>query len=474
MSSLKPAAILDGLKALPDEDMAPSVVSKGQIRVIAFLLGTSAALVGVNSSFLSADIPGPSIILLVIALIAVLLTPAGATILKQRLTILDAAFIFYMLVRVLVETYNSVQLDHPPYSQILIGQLQIYLITWPPRLLIKNREDLGVFLRAFAWPAAFVAILALAQLLRVPGVQEWILANVRGDGLEARVAEGRQDIRATSTIGHWTYLGGYLSCVTAMVAVEILSQKNRTRARAMTAGSIVLIGLLLVGQVTTLTFATIALAGAILAVTILRMGVRPLVVLVILISGAVAWAVFGQQVQERIDYQSATSTYNDPSLAWLPSTVAYRLRIWESETFPSIFQRPITGWGTQLYDFTLTWPARPSYLAWLSPESQWLSLWITGGIISLGVFVLVLIAALVTILRARRVLGKTLDPVIVLFIGLLIISCISSQFSAPGSPYVFWALIGSLIPFAQHTRDRKNGTEAIRLGGATTGRGSLR
>ena len=445
--------LLSGLAGLPGIDAAPSIASRGQIRLIGFVLGCAAALIGVTSSFTSLNLPGPSVFLLVFALILTLLTPAGATILKQRPNIVDAAFLVFLLVRVFVEIFNSVDLNHEVYSQIFFGQFQVYLLTWPPRLLIRNREDLGVFFRAFAWPAAGVALLALLQLLRVAGVQEWILANVKSDGLEARVTEGRTDLRATSTIGHWTYLGGYLSCVTAMVCVELLSQKNRHRARGAVAGSIVIIGLLLIGQVTTLTFATIALAGAVVAITILRMGVRPIVVLVIGISGVVAWSVFGQQVQDRIDYQATTGRYDDPSLAWIPSTVAYRLRIWELETFPSIFQRPITGWGAQVYNFDLSWPTRPSYLSWLSPESQWLAAWISGGAISLVTLILLLLAALVTIMRARKLLGKSLDPLIVLFVGLVIISCISTQFQAPGPPFVFWALIGCMMPFAQMATD---------------------
>jgi hypothetical protein len=432
-----------------------SLVSKAQIRVVGFILGLSAALIGVTSVPFLPFLPGPSVMLLVLGIIVTLLTPAGATLGRHKFTIIDVAFVAFILVRIFVEIYNSVDLDHAIYSGIIYGQFQIYLMTWPPRLLIRNRDDLGVFLRAFAWPAAFVAILALLQLLKFPGVTEWILANVKADGLENRIAEGREDLRATSTIGHWTYLGGYLACATAMVCVDLLLSKGKPKARFTAAVSMGLLGILLVGQITTLTFATIAVAAGVVVATILRLGVRPIFAVLVVAGGLGAWSIFGEELQYRIDYQATTGRYDDPSLSWIPSTVAYRMRIWETETIPAFQERPFTGWGVQLYNTDTPWPKRPPSLDWLSPESQWMSILVTGGIITLVFFIFLMIAALVTLLRARKVLGNVVTPITALFVGLLIISSISGHFTAPGVPLPFWALFGALIPFAQRAQHNR-------------------
>ncbi|GAA2239671.1 O-antigen ligase family protein [Herbiconiux moechotypicola] len=450
-----------------------SLVSKAQIRVIGFVMGLAAALVGITSVPGLTFLPSPSLMLIVLAVIITLLSPAGSTIGRHRLTIIDAAFIATIIARIFIEVFNAVDLNHAVYSAIAYGQIPVYLMTWPPRLIIRNRDDLGVFLRAFIWPAALVAIVALLQLLRFPGVTEWLIANAKSDGLEARVAEGREDLRATSTIGHWIYLGGYLAVATAIAGVDLLLNKAANKPRLASAGTMVLLGILLVGQITTLTFATIAVALAVVAVIVIRIGIRPIFAILIVASGFIAWSVFGEQLQYRIDYQATTGQYDDPALAWLPSTIAYRLTIWDTETIPAWLIRPWTGWGMQVYNFDLNWPQRPQSLAWLSPESQWLSTLITGGLLSLALLIFLLIATFVTVFRARKVLGKALSPVTALLVGLVVASTISSLFTAPGPPMILWGLIGALIPFAQRAQagrrladEEASGTVVERTSGA--------
>lgn len=413
------------------------------VRIVGTLLGFSAAIVSVQWPAALSSAPSPSTVLLLVA-IAVAIMHAGRGMGRLLLGPFDFAMITLIFVRAVVEIFNSSDLGHPIATGAVTTLVLLYVSSFPARLTVRSREDFRAFILCLALPAVLVAVLAVLQLIRFPGVMDWILQNVSVGGLQSRVEAGRDDLRATSTIGHWTALGGYLSVATALLCVDLLMSRG-TRGvsrRIVVIGSILVI---FVGQVSTLTFATIALCAAVILFTILQMRVNPFYLIVLALGGLVAWQTFGASIESRLEDQAVVSRYTDESLRWLPSTVAYRVRIWQTETFPAIGERPVTGWGQQTYNFPSDWSVFPSVLVWNSPESQWFGLLVRGGIIDLAAFVILIIAMFVTLRRARTSLQSAWIPLLVMFVGILVTCSINSPFSTNGVPQMWWPAVGSLI-----------------------------
>lgn len=415
----------------------------GTVRLVGGLMGFSAAIVSVHWPESLASAPSPSTMLILVAL-AIAFIFAGRDTGRLRLGPFDFAMITLIFVRAVVEIFNSSDLGHAVGSGAITTLVLLYMSSFPARLVVRSRQDFRTFCFYLALPAIFVAILAVLQLIRFPGVMDWILQNVSVGGLQNRIDAGRDDLRATSTIGHWTALGGYLCVATALFCLEILMSRGE---KDLGRRGIAIVGVVIVfiGQVSTLTFGTIAVCAAVILLTILRLRVNPFYLIAAAGGGLIAWQVFGSSIEERLEDQAVVSRYTDESLRWLPSTVAYRVRIWQTETIPAIEQRPLTGWGQQTYTFPDNWSVFPSMLVWNSPESQWLGLVVRGGLVDLAAFVGVIVAMFVVLRRARPAIGTSTTPLTVVFVGLLVTCLINSPFSTNGVPQIWWPILGALI-----------------------------
>lgn len=424
----------------------PSGSSSGRmrtVRLVATLLGFSAALVSVKWPAALASAPSPSTVLMLMAL-AISVVYAGREATRLTFGSFDLAMVTLIFVRAIVEIFNSSDVGHPVATGAVTTLVLLYVSTFPARLVVRSLEDFRAFAFYLALPAMLVAIVGVLQLIRFPGVMEWILQNVSVGGLQNRLDAGRDDLRATSTIGHWTALGGYLCVATALFCMEILLARGERRVGRR---GIAMIGIVVVfiGQVSTLTFGTIAVCAAIIAFTILRLKVSPVYIIVAAGGGLIAWQVFGASIEERLEAQAVVSRYTDESLRWLPSTVAYRVRIWQTETLPAIEERPLTGWGQQTYNFPDNWSVFPTTLMWNSPESQWLGLVVRGGLVDLVAFLCVIVSIFVLLRRANRSVGSSTTPLSVLITGLLVTCFINSPFSTNGVPQFLWPMLGALI-----------------------------
>ncbi|MBD8207671.1 MULTISPECIES: O-antigen ligase family protein [unclassified Microbacterium] len=418
----------------------------GTVRIVGALVGFSAAIVSVHWPEALGSAPSPSTMLIVVAL-AIAFIHAGRESARLVLGPFDFAMITLIFIRAVVEIFNASDLGHSVATGAMTTLVLLYLSTFPARLVIRSRQDFRTFCFYLALPAILVAIVAVLQLIRFPGVMEWILQNVSVGGLQNRVDAGRDDLRATSTIGHWTSLGGYLCVATALFCLEILMSRGE---KGLGRRGIAVVGIvvLFVGQVSTLTFGTIAVCAAVILVTILRLKVNPLYLVVAAGGGLIAWQIFGSSIEQRLEDQAVVSRYTDESLRWLPSTVAYRVRIWQTETIPAIEQRPLTGWGQQTYTFPDNWSVFPSMLVWNSPESQWLGLIVRGGLVDLAAFLGLLVAMFIVLRRARRVIGTATTPLTVVLVGLLVTCLINSPFSTNGVPQIWWPILGALLALA--------------------------
>lgn len=406
------------------------------------VLGLAAALVGVRIGALGSG-PMLSSLLVVLAAATAVLVVGGRELLRTRLGTIDLAMVGYIVVRTAVEAVNAVELQHAAYSAIALDPTIMYLAFLAARWVGTSTVGLIALLRGIAAPIFFVAPLAVAQVLKVPGVGEFLIAYTSSGGFERRFTLG-YELRGTSTIGHHTALGGYLVVLAAVACTDLLLSRRLKRS---TAFPLLALGLIIVAQFTTLTFATIGATAVVIIATLVKLGVRPGVLVASAVSLVAAWSIFGASVEGRVADQTIRKS---DEYAWLPSTVAYRAEVWINETIPTILERPMTGWGFDVYTAgEKDWPIIPSRLVWLSPESEYMRTLVSGGWISLIAEVVLLFAALVAISRAARALGGGLGvPALTATVVLLVISAIHSHLTNPGAPLVLWPLIGAVCGYA--------------------------
>ncbi|VXC45595.1 conserved membrane hypothetical protein [Pseudoclavibacter sp. 8L] len=419
------------------------------VKLVGWLLGFSAALVGVRFPEALAALPSPSTILIFLALGVAVLCLQREDMPRLRANIFDLVFLGYIILLSFVEIYNALDVPHDIATGAITTQLILWVSTWPARLVIRNQRDFRALLLGIALPAVFVSALAIAQMLRIEAVSDWIATNVNAGGLESRLEAGRTDIRATSTIGHWTALGGYLAVAGTLLCTELILRASDAVKRS---GLWLTIAILIVfvAAVATLTFSTIAVLAVALLVTFLKLGARITWVVLGGAAGLVGWSVFGAEVAGRLDAQSVVSKQTADELQWLPSTVAYRVRIWQNETIPALEQRPLTGWGQEVYNFP-SWTQFPTSLSWVSPESQWLGLAMRGGVIVMLAYVIVLILIFVVLHRSRAALGGGYIVVITMLLALIATGLINSPFSTNGVPQILWPALGAIMA-ASHLR----------------------
>lgn len=402
-------------------------------------------LVGLAAATVSLNVPGftwPytfSTVLVLVAFAMTLLAAKHNFVLTSKLIAFDAAFLLLISWRLLTEIFNAADISHEPSFGSIAELATVYLASWIARAWIGDLADLVAFARGMLWPSVVVSALGVLQIAGVQAINEFLLEYTSSPGLESRTERG-VEIRATSLIGHWTALGGYLACMTALACmILIIVQRNERR---LSPSAIVLLAVTLVGQASTLTFATIAISLVICLVALFALGARPVLIFVVVAASMLGWVLFGSQLEDRISLQSSASNYTN-DWAWLPESLSYRMWIWTHETIPSIFERPVTGWGTGVYSFD--WTIRPELLSWTSPESEWMRTAMMAGLVGLLLQAFLLLTVWSSILRpARPALGRALLPISTLVTVLVIASFIHPHLTNRGVPLALWAICGAI------------------------------
>lgn len=253
--------------------------------------------------------------------------------------------------------------------------------------------------------------------------------------------------RATGLIGHWTGLGGYLIVVVSAACCIMIIHAHDGRGSTVFTSAVLVFAF--AGLVSTFTFSVIATGAVILAASAYWAGKGALSKASIVVLAAAIFSLFWQSVSTRLDQQFGGGTrIVDGIPAWLPSTVHYRVHIWTSETFPAIAQRPLTGWGSGVYESSDPGRAYPAPLTWPSAESQWLSILIHHGSIAFVAFVFLIGSTCKQIWRCVRV-ATWVRP-----FGLLMALSILASFTVPmftnrGFPALFWPVIGAAVSAAK-------------------------
>lgn len=421
------------------------------------LLGAAAAFSGVASPISAIPVRPWHVLLLAAAIVAFSGLEKGS-IARARLLPLDLTIILYTTVTLIVELLNSAELGYRPDPVNVASALFYFVAYVSARAVSTDLQSVRAFLRAFIWPIFIITPIAVGQSLGIPLITRFVLTFAPGEGALNRLESGGLT-RATGFVGHWTGFGGYLIVIVAMIvailAIDKQLQRRRSRAALL---ALVFAGLCLV---TTLTFSVIISALLVVIACWRHAGLGAALAVILVTVSGIAAAVFGTLISSRLDQQFAERVWRLPWVPdWVPDTIHYRLRIWADQTIPMIFERPVTGWGTGLYESVGRGfePGRtyPNDLIWHSPESQWFGTAMTFGIAGLVAQLVMLAAVAVLLIRANRSHGAHLvaRPALILFVAALITAVTVPIFTNRGFPVAWWPLVGVVAGLSLHLARR--------------------
>lgn len=402
--------------------------------IVALSLGLAASTVGVNF----AGTYVVSAALIAVALIVAVGQHGISSIIRQW-NPADKFAIAFLSWTVFSETYNSIELHHAPNFGTITLWILTYLASWAARLSIIDRHSLARFCILFSVPAVPVAAIAVAQMLKLPGVNELLIQFAMSAGLEQRLSISRE-IRATSLIGHQIGLGAYLCAVLALLGAFVIIARN-LHLRIGKAAALWITSF--VGQLAAVTFATTVTSIAIAISIASKIRIRPWLIATILVSALIGWGVFGSYISKRYYEQTNSASEAAQTYRWLPETIGFRVSKWTAETIPASMHRPLTGWGYGVYEAaTNNWPIVPNELVWMSPESEWFRSLVCAGFPALFLEIALLISSYRTTFRPGPYRDH-LYPIKTLFICIVTASFIHNHFSAPGANIAFWSIIGA-------------------------------
>lgn len=418
-------------------------------RLVGLLLGLSAATPAVMP--LSAALPirpwhAFALAALAVASLYKLRTDRDALF---RLTALDLAVIAFTGLTLFAEMLNTGSLNYRLDYMSLARPLFWLAIFRSVRLVVATKEEARRLLVWFAMPVLPSALIGFGQVLGVDALQQAVIRMTSDSGgFATRLEDGRL-LRATGLVQHWTSFGSYL-CTVAAAGVALLALA-RAQGIGRQAPAWCLLAMSGLGVITTFTLSSILTALAIFVFCARAAKATSRILPLLLAIALVASAAVGPMLAVRIEQQFA-NTSSDTGI--VPSTLQYRYRIWTTETIPMIAERPLTGWGSNVYDVALgRAEARrvyPSQLMWHSPESQWLNLLMNHGAVGLAAFIVVL--GLVMRLLAK--VGRMGHVWIARPTGILFALMVLAAFTAPvfmnhGLPVGLWTLVGLLSVFAR-------------------------
>ncbi len=398
------------------------------------VLGTASGLVGVSVLY-----AGPLRLWQQLVLLALAVAVSGLAISGARATVapVEIALGVFVVTRVVVELIDSAHLHRPPSLPTAVLPLFFLLAHFTARCVVTNERALRSFLVGLVAPGVPVGLLALLQTAGIDGVTRLLLSVTDSVGAAARLETGNLT-RSTSLVGHWTGLGNYLCVLLACLMILVAGARRRPVPSIYTASIVLFLAALL----TTLTFSAVLLGVAVILLSARIAGVFGRLLTLFLVSAAGAILFFGDMLNARFQQQYGQSSDSlSQSRGILPETISFRLDVWHRETFPAILERPWLGWSHHIYqDFAQGLWAPPS-LRWPYAESQYLDLAMTGGVVSLAAFALVL----VQLDRQTRALSPTYRrPVRVLLGGAVLAALMVPQFTDAGFPLPFFALMGAI------------------------------
>ncbi|WP_328599983.1 hypothetical protein [Rhodococcus sp. (in: high G+C Gram-positive bacteria)] len=293
----------------------------------------------------------------------------------------------------------------------------------------------GVFIAAIP-----VAVLGIAQMLGGRQVSELLVRFTIAPGLQGRLDLG-WPLRATSTLGHWTALGGYLAIAIAIGCYLIVEKSG---SQLIPKPLVLGIGILFVAQVSTFTFAPILVAIVTMLYTAVQVKIRFIGLLSLVSIGGAAFLLFDEQVGDRLTSQ-LSSPSKDGLPRWIPETIRYRVGIWNNETVPAVLDSPLFGHGANVYN-RISAGTAPSTLRWPSPESEWMRTAVASGVVLAVLEVALLVYAVSKVWTTSDLPGVTSFRTIgIALVGILVISSFHSHFSSGSVAMMFWMVVAVVL-----------------------------
>ncbi|WP_300643717.1 O-antigen ligase family protein [Nocardioides sp.] len=207
------------------------------------------------------------------------------------------------------------------------------------------------------------------------------------------------------------------------------------------------ITLLSLGQIATLTFASVALHFVIVMIALWMVGIRVRFLVASFVMAIGAAVAFGSLIAARIDQQASSSQFYGDPLPFLPESVSFRVGVWTQESIPTAFSRPFLGFGMSAYD-RLDESGFAPLLQWTSPESEYIRTLVSSGFFGLTFQVVLFVAFLRVLRRCSRGFGRAGFIPMVTFVGILLISAIHAHFTNRGVPLPLYCFVAPLLSLA--------------------------
>jgi hypothetical protein len=349
--------------------------------------------------------------------------------------VLDWLLLAYGVLWAAYGAFNGITLgEHLSLSDwgTVFGQLQFFLLYRGVRVALRTQRERRSALLVLIAVSAPVALLAVLQELRFPGIASFI--NSITGGVSGPASSSGPVARATGPFNNWAVLAGYLfPLLLCLWSLSLGGQVRRRRAVWVVAAA-ALTGLLVTAELSAI---SCLLIGAVVLAAQYghrRTALKWLGALVV-----VAVVVAGPFLFTRLN-QELSSSAGSSRPAGVPQTLNFRWEIWSGQYIPAIEQRPLTGYGVTL----------PSSINWVYPESQYVSFLMEGGIPMLALFALL---AWAMVERARAA-ARSSDPLeqalgralLVIVVAALVMNAIWPYLSNGGLPQVLWCLFAIASP----------------------------
>ncbi|MET4165171.1 MULTISPECIES: O-antigen ligase family protein [Gordonia] len=345
----------------------------------------------------------------------------------------DFIVVAYFAAKIFSDIASAVVVGHPVSVGNIYGSI-IYLGAYICVLArAESIQAVRSLLFGFVIPAPLVALLAILQISGNSAAIVLISRYTTGEAAIDRISTDRL-VRGSSTLGHWTALGGY--CIVVTAACLILLAIGLRHAYVYFSILMVTLGVL-----TTLTSSAIFGVAALLLFGFGVMRRFSILLLAVVVAGL---AAFRSGIESRYDAQFTGAVVSDAP-SWVPATLGARWEYWTEQGIPAFLRQPVFGWGHRIYEFNLSYSYKPDVLLWPFAESEYIRALVTGGFVLFALLVTVLAGSLLLGLRGYRSTGRREFRIWLVFVVVTVLVCVVTPYlSTAGLGVGFFILAGAM------------------------------
>ncbi|MDH3046685.1 O-antigen ligase family protein [Gordonia alkanivorans] len=343
----------------------------------------------------------------------------------------DVIVIAYFVARVVTDVASAVVIGHGVSVGNIYGSI-IYLGAYICVLARSvSMASIRSLLVGFIAPAPVVALLAILQLAGNGAAITIISRYTTGEAAIDRISTDRL-VRGSSTLGHWTALGGYCIVVTAACLILLaLGVRNMYVYVALTAVTL--------AALTTLTSSSVFGVAVLLVFGFGVMRRFSIVLLAVVVAGL---AAFRTGIESRYEAQFTGAVVSDAP-SWVPATLGARWVYWTDQGIPAFLRQPVFGWGHRVYEFATSYSYKPDVLLWPFAESEYIRALVTGGLVLFVALVTLLVGSLILGLRAYRQSKRREFRIWIVFVLVTMTICfVTPYLSTSGLGAGFFILAG--------------------------------